>query len=318
MVPRYEVMSAPHLMLAVPLSRRRFLAAAIFSAAIAAPGFCERLVTVRATADTVYSQRRAATNPPKAETYIFAKGQYFPGVTYDATLNKMPFEKIAQILAFDLQRQNYLPTKSLETADLLIVVHWGVTMGNDRGAALAALDLDSLRQAGEGVDLARQALAGDTSGELASLGIVEAAEAALRSTVRSTDMMYQGDDLHAESNAELLGFKSALNADSKSLFETEQGRTLRAMIDEERYFMIMIAYDAPKFREGKKRKLWISRLSIRAAGVNFKIAMDRMSNAGGKFFGTRQTELAMEYLKERKGVVTVGDLKVIEEPKPAK
>lgn len=305
-------------MLAVPPARLGVWLAGFLWAATATPGFGERLVTVRATADTIYSQRRSASSPPKPETYVFAKGEYFPGVTYDATLNKMPFEKIAQILAFDLQRQNYLPTKSLEAADLLIVVHWGVTMGNDRGAALAALDLDSLRQAGEGVDLARQALAGDTSGELTSLGIVEAAEAALRSTVQSTDMMHQGDDLRAESNAELLGFKSALNAESNSLFETEQGRTLRAMIDEERYFMIMIAYDAPKFREGKKRKLWISRMSIRSAGVNFKIAMDRMSNAGGKYFGTRQTELAMEYLKERKGVVTVGDLKVLEETKPAK
>lgn len=311
-------MSAPHLTSAVRPRRLGVWCAGLLWAVATTAGFGERLVTVRATADADYSLRRSASHPPKPETYVFAKGQYFPGTTYDGTLDKMPFEKIVQILAFDLQRQNYLPTKSLEAADLLIVVHWGVTMGNDRGAALLAFDLDSLRQSVDGVDLARQAVADDASGEMAALGIVEAAQAALRSTMQTADQMYQGNDLRAESNAELLGFTATLNAESNSLFESENARMLRAMIDEERYFMIMIAYDAPKFREGKKRKLWVSRMSIRAAGVNFKIAMDRMSNAGGKFFGTRQAQLAIEFLKERKGVVTVGDLKVLEEPKAAK
>jgi ribosomal protein L20 len=311
-------MSAPHLMLAVRSAPLRIFAAAFALAGPALSARAERLVTVRATADTGYAQQRAASHPPPAETYIFAKGQYFPGITHDSTLDKMPFEKIVQTLAFDLQRQNYVPTKSLETADLLIVVHWGVTIPNDRGADLMAFNLDSLRQSSEGVDRARQTISEDVTGELTGLGIVEAAETAFRSTLLATDMMYQGDDLRAHSNAEMLGFQSALTAESKSLFDTEEARTLRAMIDEERYFLVMIAYDARKFREGKKRKLWVSRLSARSAGVNFRIAMDRMSNAGGKFFGTRQPDLAIEYLKERTGVVKVGDLKVIEEPKPAK
>lgn len=55
----------------------------------------EKLVVVRSTADVTYAQRRSATNPPKPETYVFAKGQFFNGITYDRTLLRTPFLRIA-------------------------------------------------------------------------------------------------------------------------------------------------------------------------------------------------------------------------------
>src|ERR1044071_5089593 len=94
----------------------------------------EKLVTVRSVADSRYAERRSANNPQAVETYVFVKGTFFSGITNDRTLEKMPFMRIAETLAYDLRRQNYYPTRDLRAADLVIVVHWGVTLPNDNDA----------------------------------------------------------------------------------------------------------------------------------------------------------------------------------------
>ncbi|MEO7412063.1 MAG: hypothetical protein ABIZ81_01795 [Opitutaceae bacterium] len=295
--------------LASALACSRFLAAGVAAIASGSTAFAERLVTVRATADTAYAEQRNATAPPKPEKYIFAKGQYFAGVTYDSTLEKMPFRQIVETLAVDLQRQNYHPTPSLGNADIVITVHWGVTMGNDRGGSGMSLAIDALRESAEELDLIRQEFA---ETQTIDLDRAAAAEASFRNSGVDLSMQASGNDIRSSSNAGLLGMKTALDQEGGNLLDTETARTLRAMIDEERYFIIMVAYDAAKFRRGKAVRLWTSRLSIRSAGVNFKMALDRMSNAGAKTAGTKQKELLFEFVQDRVGNVKVGELKVLE------
>lgn len=296
------------------LTLRRRWFACLVTLAIAGvenSAFAEKLVTVRAVADSAYAKRRAAASPPKVETYVFAKGQYFPGITYDRTLDRMPFEWIAKSLAPDLQRQNFQPTKDIAKADLVIVVHWGVTLPNDRGAELMALDPDILRGAANEIEVARATEADDPLGNASALGAVAAAEAAYRFTTFSVASLYETDRSRSFSNAELLGFSSALGEEENKLFESAMARTLRSMVDEERYFIILEAYDGPRLRDGKKYRVWHSRLSIRAAGVNFRIALDRMSAAGAQSFGTRSEGLTFEYPTARQGTVEVGEIRVI-------
>ncbi len=272
----------------------------------------EKLVTVRAMADTAYAARRAKESPPPIETYVFAKGTYSEGTTDDRSLRKMTFTQVITTLAPELKQQRYEPAKSLDVADLVLVVHWGATMANDRGGVSFELQLAGLPDAMAKVAEAQKADEDDQSLMTHLLGAVEAAQADVRTEMAAATSVSGGNDFTASSNAEILGFGSALNDDRNP--DRERGDTLRKMIDEERYYIVVMAYDAKSLRKGNsKKRLWTARLSIRSAGVNFATAVSRMSIAGGAFFGTRQADIVMQPTKDRIGEVKVGDLKVIGE-----
>ena len=257
----------------------------------------EKLVTVRSVADKIYAAKRAATNPPPRETYVFAKGEYSPGNRGDSSLDKIDFQTMALTVATDLKKQNYEPTKNFKTADLVIVMHWGVTLANDKGIAEFLIEPDTLRQAAEAMSAAQETEAADESLESAAIGVAAAATANYRSELLAMRAMIGGNDLRAASNAELLGVASTLSKDDAELSHSTQVEALRTMIDEERYFIILMAYDAAALRNGKKNRVWTTRMSIRSAGVNFPIAIDRMSNAAAFFHGTRQEGVALEVPK---------------------
>lgn len=284
----------------------------------------EKLVPISAKADPAYVKRRAESDPPKIETYVFAKGQYSGGTTHDSSLEKKDFYSIATMLASDLRKQRYEPAKSLKTADLVIVVHWGVTLSNDKGASLFLPDanvlndrLQNIRDAQDERD-AQDAAGGESTSR--ALGTVEAAEAAFNAEGQMMSSVYSfSNNLIASTNADLLGFTSTLNAEDDSLFPTTTAYTLKSMIDEERYFIILMAYDANALRAGQKKRLWITRMSIRSAGVNFTMAVDRMSGVAANFYGTRQNSIAMGESKDRKGTVKIGELKIIgDTPEPSR
>ena len=274
----------------------------------------EKLVTVRSVADRAYAEKRAATNPPPRETYVFAKGEYSPGDRRDSSLEKTTFLRMAQVVASDLRKQNYEPTKDYKTADLIIVMHWGCTMGNDRGLAQSLIETATLQQASEGLSDAQQGQAEDPPDETFADGAVAAAAANYRSEILALRAMAgSSNGLISSSNAELLGFSSTLAKDDAAFVSSTEVEALRSMIDEERYYIILMAYDGPALRDGKKRRLWTTRMSIRSAGVNFTIAIDRMSSAAALFHGTQQTGVALEVPKQRRGEVTIGEVKVLGE-----
>lgn len=123
--------------------------------------YAGRLVAVSSAADSGYARRRAGTNPPPVETYVFAKGTFSKGITHDNTLERMPFLRVAETLAYDLRRQNYFPTRDLQNADLVIVVHWGVTLPNDSDASLVSLDPNAISDAIAGIAEAKEAETAD-------------------------------------------------------------------------------------------------------------------------------------------------------------
>jgi hypothetical protein len=107
-------------------------------------------VQTRFAAD--YMAWKFGSGAPKDETYLFAQGQYFPGVVRDRSLNRMTFMQIATTLAGGLAKQHYFPTRDLQKADLLIVVHWGMTTvaeNNYKQLAMSSMmvdDSDKLRR----------------------------------------------------------------------------------------------------------------------------------------------------------------------------
>lgn len=275
----------------------------------------EKLVVVRSTAHSGYHARRVAEGSLKPETYVFMPGHYFGGLTHDPMLERTRFGDIALILAQDLQARKFFPAKGAGQADLLLVVHWGVTTKVEKDYDLHLRDLDSLRQISEGYADAvateeTAAAAGDMMPTVMTMrGELEAQYA--HESLNLLSNQRSGHITH-ENNAELLGVQAALRKEQSSIMFSEKYRTLVGMTQEERYFIIVMAYDMPALlRTGEMRRLWSARLSIRAAGVNFPQAVGRMSQAAAETFGTDQPDVVFKRPGDKKATVEIGEIVVI-------
>src|SRR5690606_35386347 len=82
-------------------------------------------VVVSATASNGY-ERMTADGKLRPESYVISKGQHH-GNTRDASHGDARFQELLDALAPALAKQQYWPATQVETADLLIVVHWGET-----------------------------------------------------------------------------------------------------------------------------------------------------------------------------------------------
>jgi hypothetical protein len=258
-------------------------------------------VTVRGKASAGYMAWKFGFNDSdiKNESYVFNQGRFYGGSNRDAGLEKAPFLDLAKSLAGDLAGQHYYPATGLQKANLLIVVDWGVTTV----ASSTYADMAVNNSLGVGnLDAGRQ----DTLHQMAT---DERAKGAPTPAVQMLDQGYEMRRLNglasdAElqeldqksmsqsivSNAALVGFDEDLRADDASPFGTSKGATLRAFMSDERYFIVLNAYDCQAYLKTKQLKLvWSLRLSARALDGDFRGSVGRMIAAARDDFG-RQTD----------------------------
>jgi hypothetical protein len=279
----------------------------------------DKTVVVLSVVDHAYAQRQLA-EPGKVETYVFARGQYFNAIGMDRYLARMDFRTIAATLAQDLRKNSYEPAASLLTADLVLVVHWGVTQPAATAAGTLLHDQDLVRVAAGAVEDAREQEANALAGGLAAISQSQLASAQAqfdyRNEASTAFAMNSRDEGRQQTNMEILGLQNALYEEDKSMFSSALAEALRDMVNEERYFIVVMAYDASALREGRKRRVWTTRASIRSPGVNFAIALDRMSGAASSAHGRPQGGLAFEVGRDRgvkEGKVEIGELVVLGE-----
>lgn len=263
-------------------------------------------VAVSALAETDYTDAKfGASGIPKRETYIVMRGRYFSGATVDGSIDQMPFKQILGYLTPKLAKQQYFPAKSIEAADLMLVVHWGVT--NPRVSTLEMM--------------ARSSSVTDTSNTAAGLMKSQLAQEARAAGVSTEAYIPEGNSLGAMMSmsnnetsqqlwmdhldqvtdevlaertsrdvAQLLGYTRSLQKLKTTLSENEDERTLRFDIGKERYFIIVRAYEMhPAKKSSPPRPAWTVHLNISSPGNNFRTAMERMSTASVAFVG-RTTE----------------------------
>ena len=276
----------------------------------------EKLVVARSTVSGEYLQKRMVDGKRQPQSYVFMAGRYFAGIVHDNTMDRTSFRTIAERLALDLRQQDYHPAASLTKADLLLIVHWGVTYGHNRDTVSMALGMENLANINLETTEARREL-----DEAFARGDMDAASRArdnlstLESQTRSEfQTIASSQDTGGEDSATLLGFNAELRKEYRSLFEYERQQAIVGMALEERYFIIVMAYDAPTLLNEKKlKRVWTLRTSIRAAGVNFHQALDRIGNIAGRYFGTRQESVTFDYTgdRKRKEIITLGELVVI-------
>lgn len=276
--------------------------------------FADNQVTVNAWARSDYVKRRESDGKIRQETYVFGAGRYFSGSTVDHSIDGLPFREIAEFLAPELARRNYLPTAAVNQADLLLVVHWGTTMPR--------VTLDQMRGTTDfSIDHADERAAqrefNDTMGISGLVSDVNDADlkTGFEQGERLTDDLDR--DARASSNAQLLGYTQELRRFSNGAKVTEEEATLRANLEEERYFIIIKAYDFQrKLSLGpKNRPLWTLHLNMRSPGQNFKTAMTCMSNVAADYFGRKMDGLKVGRPGVKEGTVKLAPLIIIGEVK---
>ena len=284
----------------------------------------DNLVANLSTATTEYLSLQEPKAEPVRQSFVLLQGQFFPGRIRDRGLEKMSFATVARVLGHALQKKKesplFYPASSLSSADLLIVIHWGVTVGRDRNYELEKRDNDRRHQLsveGAAFDAAADAKARESGFERAPLD--NPFNTALGGEVDYNNLEDSAqainDAARGQSIASLLGFSGDLRKDQFSGIASEHARSLVDLMEEDRYFVLVFAYDMKRMRQEKRLVVnWTTRLSIRSAGVNFATAINRLSEAGSASFGTESKEVKFTPIKTKnlKEDIRIGDPIIIE------
>jgi hypothetical protein len=294
------------------MRRSAFATIAILLAASAArPSRAVEPVSVAAGADKGYvlqkfGDGKAHTRP---ESYFFAKGTFFDGGKSDASLKNTSFMAIVHELTPDLARQKYYPSKEPRNADLLIVVHWGMTSIVD-DATNGQADMDNLmadlKAFNAGLQKSSIMDSGFVNSDLAIMG---------GKSAQGLSSM--------EANAQLTGYLSEFRkAEYESLGlasgMSDEDRRLREDLGSERYFVILMAYDYTSLRDEKRlgtkpTLLWSTHISISAVGRNFTEALPAMGRVGAGYFGHQEDGLLLNIREVPAGKVDIGTPRTVDE-----
>lgn len=275
----------------------------LVSAACAALAFpavaASNYVVVSATATEGY-ERQAPDGALRPESYVISKGKHF-GQGRDAQSADAQFDLVLQALAPALAEQQYWPANGLENADLLIVVHWGETEVYDDPMAdyMAESFNDALAEYMANADEAGNA----DPGRLNELKRMEGMTNQLAAQAQKT-------------NAELLGYRSSLEKEERRYFASEDERTMKSELAENRYFVVLMAWDYQAMRVKMPAKLkWVTRMSVRSAGNRFAETVPALMRQGAPLFGRQSDSLVRhrESIDRRKAEVEIGETKVVEE-----
>jgi hypothetical protein len=271
-----------------------------------------------------YQRERLPDGSFKTEFYALSNGGRVAGTTSDATVDKVAYPEVAEIAMRLLAGQNYRYATKAEDAKLLLVLYWGTTIGFEPGnystqVNNAAAALQNLKAAGGG--------SGNVPGQAGGFGGGGgSAESAAAGAVFEGEMFKMMSENRARDqinlpNAKLLGYLDEINsADGIQRWAGAGDRynDLIADVEESRYYIIISAYDFPEVvKNGKKRLLWSTRVSVRAPGNRFDDSVMAMMKSAAKYFGQNSGKLIRG--EESKGTVEMGDVKFLgeaQEPKP--
>lgn len=287
----------------------------------------DKRVTVRVEARPGYVEARTDQNGDNiTQSYVFMQGEFLPGPIKDRSMESMEMIEVAHTLAPYLAEQEFIPTADTGTADLVIAVHWGMTTSLRHNQDYVMFQMEQARDRqieaqefynsyyvdSEGNDIPQ----GDFAQELLRSAAADAAAApdydwATRVSARSER------EISSRPVASVLGFDDVLNTDAKRAFMGEDARTLSAYLGEERYFVVLMAYDLKNREDGESpNRVWVARLSMPSNGTNFPDALKRMGEAASDLVGSDHPDLQIKRSPTNlpEGEVEIGDAIVVEDP----
>jgi hypothetical protein len=265
-----------------------------------------------------YVRPTLADGAIKHQTYVMANGGHESGLRRDASIENVRFPGIVRIMGKHLAKQKFYPAREGKAADLLLVVYWGTTKPFDDGGYQATFlnAVQAFETAGVGGFLGSTTpavrLINSYPGEglsTADLGL----SGALDSAMISIGMANQMRDAANRRNANLLGYMKELNERDNISRWAGAGSgydDLMADIENERYYVVIGAYDFQEALRGKNKKLlWSTRVSIDAQGERFDERLTAMLATASRYFGEESGRLVRRYQDVPR--VDLGELKTL-------
>lgn len=263
-------------------------------------------IVLKAEAFDEYLKERALEPNKKDQTYLFMKGKYYGGYSNDPSMDRVSFRDLAEDLAFHLQNQQFYPEPDKPKADLLIVVHYGVTSARpDTLEEMMGVE-DIFLLSDDPINSSPEQVNRDAGKKGGGSNVDYGLEFNYNASVSIQQANYRA----SYGKARLLGMEEAYSR--KGYRYDEQ--LLNAMIQEERYFINLLAWDYQKLQQGEQILVWRMRYNVRSTGQSFGTAVAEMNHLAGDYFGTNQKKLVMKRMDDR-SQVTIGEIEVIEQVK---
>jgi hypothetical protein len=293
-------------------------------------------VASKVSADYVRAKLSDGSFAPEA--YAFGEGGFWGGGMRDATIDGLKFIDVAHVIAGPLAERSYLPGKDPGKTKLLIMVYWGLTAAPNAGFGSSASDnlstvqsilsdvqsATAVKDASSPLTQVASGFHGLNSGSSAAMsGARDDQVAAYSQYLMMVHLSNIPRDQTNFFNAAMLGY------DATGLIGTEKGNYARgtafgvqqadlvADIEENRYFVVLMAYDFQILWKQKKHKLlWETRFSVSERHNGFDKALPVMTRYASKYFGEASNGLVRDRVPE--GKVKVGAPTLIEfisEPK---
>jgi hypothetical protein len=242
------------------------------------------------------------------ESYVFGPGGVWSGQKVDSSIDKLTFSDVAHMIAGPLASQNFVPDTDPITTKLLIMVYWGTSHGDEHPTN--SNGYQNLQQSNTAVSVASMAVHEKPSPINYEVlhQAQDAMATALSAVAAENKMRDEGDAL----NVNMLGYASWWQDTER--FENTPMRFRRQdlidEIEEDRYFVVLMAYDFQALRRHKKAKLlWETRFSIRERHHAFNEDLPAMAQYASQFFG--QDSHGLVHKEVPMGHVNIGAVKSI-------
>jgi hypothetical protein len=283
---------------------------------LARPSACakdevEGITAVSAKVSSDYVRIKLPDGSFQPEYYAFAKGGKRGGEISDITIDKLKFLDVAHVIAAPLASRKYLPANDPSKTTLLIMVYWGTTAVPGPSSDSMAYDQLSTAQA-------NQSGYTNAAGNVSAGAAGNAAMSQMSGALALVDMENRQRDALDFKNAKILGY------DSEGLIGTDYGNNIRGTalavkradlieeIEENRYFVVLMAYDFQLMWKKQKHKLlWETRFSISEWRNAFDKALPVMAQFASKYFG--QPSDGLQRTRVPEGHVDVGEVKSLGE-----
>ena len=280
-------------------------------------------VSSRASGDYVRAQ--LPSGKFQTETYAFGKGGVWGGTAKDDTIDKVGFMDVARTVAVPLAGRSYVPSNDPKATKILVMVYWGTThspvhsLNSAAGqnlqvaaaAAMAANHAQIIRPNPADSCAPQTMISVSSSYSLQTPEQVDLDNAMTGAMAAVAAEDRSRDQLDAQ-NASMLGYETLWDkADGYKGTPLEfRRKELVNELEDERYFVVLMAYDFQMMWKDKKAKLlWETRYSIRARGNDFSRSLEAMTQNASQYFGRNSGGLLRERLPD--GRVEIGTEKVL-------
>jgi hypothetical protein len=275
------------------------------------PARAEESVAISAKVSNGYARKKLPDGSYQVETYAFGKGDDWSSARVDASADRLDFMTVARTVAVPLSNRNYLPTRDQKTTNLLVMVYWGTTRAPEH--ASESNSLTRAHEADRHQDQAQMALNHAHSESDIKVAKIMTASAAseMRSAVEGLQSEQQQRENTDAKTVALLGYDSWWLATESASGGGERAYRKDDMlneIEEDRYFVVLMAYDFQEMMKKKKSKLlWEVHMSIREHSNQFDKRLESMVADASRYFGADSKGLTHFVLPE--GNVEIGPVK---------